>query len=284
MTPAPATATAKPAPKSTLDIESPYPLTGQQIQFCREQGYIKLKNVLSPAVLEHYGPVINERVRELNTLDLPMSERTTYQKAFLQIMNIWTHCPVVKELVFSKRLARLAAELMGSRGVRLYHDQALYKEAGGGVTPWHADQQYWPLETSKTITAWIPLQAVPLEMGPLAFGAGSHRFQAGRDLEISDESEQKLGQLLRDQSKLIEEPFDLGEVSFHFGWTFHRAGINTTPQMRGVITIIYFDQDAIVAQPKNKNQLNDLNTWLPDAKIGQVAATRLNPVLYTSPA
>ena len=168
--------------------------------------------------------------------------------------------------------------------MRLYHDQALYKEAGGGVTPWHADQQYWPLETSKTITAWIPLQAVPIEMGPLAFGAGSHRFQAGRDLEISDESEQKLGQLLRDQSKLIEEPFDLGEVSFHYGWTFHRAGINMTPQMRGVITIIYFDQDAIVAKPQNKNQLNDLNTWLPDAKIGQVAATRLNPVLYTTPA
>lgn len=281
----PASAAVSHAPKkSTLDLDTPYPLTREQIQFCREQGYIKLKNVLSPAVIEHYGPVINARVRELNTLDLPMDQRTTYQKAFLQIMNIWTHCPVVKELVFSKRLARLAAELMGSSGVRLYHDQALFKEAGGGVTPWHADQQYWPLETSKTITAWIPLQAVPIEMGPLAFGAGSHRFQAGRDLEISDESEQKLGELLKDQSKLIEEPFDLGEVSFHFGWTFHRAGINTTPRTRGVMTIIYFDQGAIVAEPKNKNQLNDLNTWLPDARVGHVAATRLNPVLYTQPA
>jgi ectoine hydroxylase-related dioxygenase (phytanoyl-CoA dioxygenase family) len=277
-----ASAAAKPAPTSTLDFDTPYPLTQEQIRFCREQGYIKLKDVLSPAVIEHYGPVINQRVRELNTLDLPMSERTTYQKAFLQIMNIWTHCPVVKELVFSKRLARIAAELMGSPGVRLYHDQALFKEAGGGVTPWHADQQYWPLETSKTITAWIPLQAVPIEMGPLAFGAGSHLFQAGRELEISDESEQKLGQLLKDRSKLIEEPFDLGEVSFHFGWTFHRAGVNMTPQMRGVITIIYFDEGAIVAKPQNKNQLNDLNTWLPDATVGQVAATRLNPVLYTT--
>ena len=53
--------------------------------------------------------------------------------------------------------------------------------------------------------------------------------------------------------------------------------------MRGVITIIYFDEDAIVAKPQNKNQLNDLNTWLPDATIGQVAATRLNPVLYYQP-
>ncbi len=263
-----------------FDLDTPYPLSAEQIKFFRSQGYVKLKDVFSPEVLGHYGPVINARVRELNTLDLPMSERTTYQKAFLQIMNIWTHCEVVKELVFSKRLARLATELVGCGGVRLYHDQALFKEAGGGVTPWHADQQYWPLATSKTITAWIPLQAVPIEMGPLAFGAGSHRFNAGRDLEISDESEQKLGELLKDRSKLIEEPFDLGEISFHYGWTFHRAGVNQTPQMRGVITVIYFDKDATVAEPKNKNQLNDLNTWLPGATVGKVAATKLNPVLY----
>ena len=62
---------------------------------------------------------------------------------------------------------------MEVEGVRLYHDQALFKEAEGGITPWHADQYYWPLSTSKTITYWIPLQAIPLEMGPLEFSAGS---------------------------------------------------------------------------------------------------------------
>jgi ectoine hydroxylase-related dioxygenase (phytanoyl-CoA dioxygenase family) len=267
-----------------FDLDTPYPLSAEQIEFFRSQGYIKLKDVFSREALEYYGPVINARVRELNTLDVPMNERTTYQKAFLQIMNIWTHCEVVKELVFSKRLARLATELLGCRGIRLYHDQALFKEAGGGVTPWHADQHYWPLATDNTITAWIPLQAVSAEMGPLAFGAGSHRFNLGRDLEISDESEQTLSQLLKDQSKLIEEPFDLGEISFHYGWTFHRAGVNKTPQMRGVITVIYFDEEAIVSEPKNKNQLNDFNTWLPGATVGEIAATRLNPVLYSQRA
>ena len=67
----------------------------------------------------------------------------------------------------------LPYQVVMQRGVRMYHDQALYKEAGGGITPWHADQYYWPLETDKTITAWIPLQATPLEMGPLEFSAGS---------------------------------------------------------------------------------------------------------------
>jgi hypothetical protein len=52
--------------------------------------------------------------------------------------------------------------------------------------------------------------------------------------------------------------------------------------MRGVITVIYFDKDALVAEPKNKSQLNDLNTWLLDATIGRMADTKLNPVLWES--
>jgi ectoine hydroxylase-related dioxygenase (phytanoyl-CoA dioxygenase family) len=272
------------ATRSGLDLDSHYPLTPDQIRFFRQQGYIKLKNVLSPETLAYYGREISAKVLELNTMQLPMEQRTTYEKAFLQIMNLWTHSQVVQEFVYSKRLARLAAELLGCRGVRLYHDQALYKEAGGGVTPWHADQYYWPLDSDNTITVWIPLQATPMEMGPLAFSAGSHRFEFGRDLEISDESEKTLGQTLKDRSKLIDEPFELGEVSFHYGWTFHRAGTNTTTRPREVITIIYFDQDARVIEPKNKNQIADLKTWLPGARIGDVADTPLNPVLYSAAA
>jgi ectoine hydroxylase-related dioxygenase (phytanoyl-CoA dioxygenase family) len=118
-----------------------------------------------------------------------LEDRDTYGKAFLQLFNLWRENQNIKELVFSKRLARIATQLMQVEGVRLYHDQALYKESGGGITPWHADQYYWPLETDKTVTAWIPLQATPLEMGPLEFSAGSHRIVEGRELAIGDESE-----------------------------------------------------------------------------------------------
>jgi ectoine hydroxylase-related dioxygenase (phytanoyl-CoA dioxygenase family) len=93
----------------------------------------------------------------------------------------------------------LAADLMEVEGVRLYHDQALFKEAGGGITPWHADQYYWPLATSKTITAWIPLQATPLEMGPLEFSAGSQQVLTGRELSISDTSENIIEKKLEGQ-------------------------------------------------------------------------------------
>src|SRR5215831_6077773 len=171
------------AADNRVDLDSRYPLSDVQIRFFRENGFVKLKNVFSPATIAKYGPTITRRVHELNTLHLPMEERTTYQKAFLQVMNIWRESEVVKAFAFSKRLARLAAELMGTTGVRMYHDQALYKEGRGGFTPWHADQYYWPLASTHSITIWIPLQKTPMEMGPLAFAPKSHLHDLGRDME-----------------------------------------------------------------------------------------------------
>lgn len=269
---------------SALDLsvlDESFYLSPEQIDFYREHNYIKLKQVLPPDVLEHYSQIIAKRVKELNTQHLPMDQRDTYGKAFLQIMNIWTKSEEVKRFVFSKRLARIATELMGVSGVRIYHDQALFKEPGGGFTPWHADQYYWPLTSDHTITAWIPMQPVPLEMGPLEFSAGSQRIPLGRNLKISDDSEAYISKALRiNDFPHIIEPFELGEVSFHSGWVFHRAGANQTDQMRQVMTVIYMDMDMRLKAPENPNQQNDWDTWCPGAAIGEVVDTPINPIIY----
>jgi len=262
------------------ELDTPFALTPEQRSFYAENGYIKLKDGLTPALLEHYRKVISERVAELSADALPLEQRTTYGKAFLQIMNLWTKSDEVKEFVFGKRLARIAAELMGATGVRIYHDQALYKEAGGGITPWHADQYYWPVSSDRMVTAWVPLQATPREMGPLAFCEKSHRFQIGRDLEISDESEMTLRQALS-SFRMEESGFDLGEVSFHSGWTFHRAGANTSDRPREVMTVIYMDEAIRLVAPKNKNQMADIDRWCPGVEVGEVVASPLNPVVYS---
>ena len=272
------TTTALPA----LDIDSEYKITSEQAARFQRDGYIKLKNVLSPEALDYYGREITRLVLEQAKDHQPLDQRTTYGKAFLQIMNIWRHSEIVKEFVFGKRLARIATALLQTRGVRVYHDQALYKEAGGGYTPWHVDQHYWPLSSEKSVTAWIPLHAVPLENGPLMFSIGSQRIKAGRDLEISDDSEKTIDELLKLSSLPVDEtPFDLGEVSFHLGFTFHRAGPNKLPKAREVMTIIYIDRDMRLSEPKNESQKRDWNAWCPDVKIGEVIDSPLNPLIYS---
>lgn len=262
-------------------LNTPYSLTKEQIDFYQENRFIKLKQVFDQPTISYFNEVITRRVEQMNMQTTPLESRSTYGKAFLQLFNLWREDDLVKELVFSKRLAKIATDLMQTSGARLYHDQALFKEGGGGITPWHADQYYWPLDTDKTITAWIPLQATPLELGPLEFSAGSHRIVEGRNLEISDESEQQIEQKLRvTDFKHIIEAFDIGEISFHSGWVFHRAGANSTSQMRKVMTIIYMDRDMRLKSPENQNQINDWNTWCPGAAIGEVINSPLNPILY----
>lgn len=264
------------------DLDRPFALRDETIAAFQRDGFAKLPEVLSPAAIAAYAPAITAQVTA-RAKDLPpLDQRNTYGKAFLQVSNLWPVDETIRRFVFSQRLARLAAELMGCRGVRLYHDQALDKEPGGGFTPWHADQKYWPLATANCVTAWIPLQAVPLDMGPLAFAVGSQRIIAGRDLAISDESERRISQTLHDVPK-SETAYALGEVSFHAGWTFHRAGPNRTDRFRRVMTIIYMDIDMRLKEPENKSQRWDWECWCPGAQVGGIIDSPLNPVLWQAP-
>lgn len=269
--------------KSIIEfLNTPYSLKQEQVDFYQKNRFIKLKEVLNLETIQFYNEVISKQVNEMNQEQTALEDRTTYGKAFLQLFNLWTENPIIKELIFSKRIAKIASELMEVKGVRLYHDQALFKEGGGGITPWHADQYYWPLESDKTITAWIPLQETTLEMGPLEFSAGSHTIVEGRELEIGDESEELIQKKLRvTDFKHVIEAFDIGEISFHSGWVFHRAGANTKNEMRKVMTIIYMDKDMLLKNPDNKNQIHDWNTWCPGAKIGEIINSPINPVLYS---
>jgi ectoine hydroxylase-related dioxygenase (phytanoyl-CoA dioxygenase family) len=265
-----------------LDLNAAYPLTPTQIEQFRRDGFIKLKDVLDVETLEHYGQEITRLTIEMNTQHLPLAERSTYDKAFLQVMNLWEQSPVVHEFISGQRLARIAAELLEVDGVRLYHDQSLYKESGGGITPAHADQYYWPLGSDRTITAWIPLHAVPNEMGPLGFYARSQSVEFGRDLGISDESEAKISaNMARHGFEFVSSPFDLGEVSFHLGWTFHKAGANVSNQPRSVMTIIYMDAQMKLQPAINPIQANDAAKWCPGVLAGELASSARNPLLYS---
>ncbi len=264
-------------PLSALD--APFALDEAAIAAYRRDGHVQLARALDPRVLAEHAPELTRLVSAASQSAKPLAQRDTYGKAFLQVCNVWEQSAQARAFVFGKRLARIASALMGTRGVRLYHDQALDKEPGGGMTPWHCDQQYWPLATSHCVTAWIPLQDVPKDLGPLQFASGSQHLVPGRDLVISDESERFLSRNLRDCPQVVQ-PFALGDVSFHAGWTFHRAGPNTSDRYRRVMTIIYMDIDMIAKEPENANQRGDLHNWCPGIEPGQVCASVRNPVLF----
>jgi hypothetical protein len=263
-------------------LDAPYPLTDAHKTRFREDGFIRLPGVFDAATLAAFDREITRLTMEHNPVaDVPLERRDTYGKAFIQVGNLLTMSSEAKRLSFSRRLAGIATGLLGTRGVRMWHDQALYKEPGGGFTPWHADQQYWPMASALCVTAWIPLQAVPMELGPLSFAPGSHLKKIGRDLEISDESERVIRAALREHGLAeVAEPYAAGDVSFHLGWTLHRAGPNTSDRPRKVHTVIYMDADMRLAEPRSGNQRNDHASWTPSTLVGEIMDDPLNPVLY----
>lgn len=253
----------------------------EQIEEFRKNGHTLVRGVLSPEEVDAFRPVILKAAADKNTEKRKLEERDTYGKAFLQIMNLWETDENAKQFTLAKRFAKIAADLLGVDNVRIYHDQALFKEPGGGPTPWHQDQYYWPVDTHKTVTMWMPLIDIREGMGMLTFATGSHKAGNVFDYEISDESEQEFDKYVKDQAFPISRPFEMkaGDATWHYGFTIHNAPGNESAKMREVMTIIYVADGALITEPKNKYQQADHATWIKSLPIGSPVASELNPLV-----
>ena len=94
---------------------------------------------------------------------------------FIEDFCNWQANADYRALACQPPLPQVAALLMGSRTVRLYHDHMLTKEPGTRQrTPWHQDQPYYNIDGMQNVSMWIPVD--PVSRGStLEFVAGSHR-------------------------------------------------------------------------------------------------------------
>lgn len=265
------------------NIQEEYPLSKEQVTYYQEKGHIVLRQVASPEEINVYEPVIRNLVKESNHHNKSLEERDTYGKAFIQIGHVWRKNEAARRFILAKRFAKIAADLMGVDGVRIYHDQALFKEPGGGHTPWHQDQIYWPLDTDKTITMWMPLVDISEEVGSMTFASASHMKGFISKLVISDESHVTLKDYI--EAKGMEQvnygAMAAGDATFHAGWTLHSAPANPTGIMREVMTVIYFADGTRVAEPDSNARRSDLAECLPGCKPGGLADSPLNPLVFS---
>ena len=269
--------------QSLPTLDTNYALTSEQIAAFQKNGHIMLPSVCSTEEIAVYRPVLNAATDRFKTENRPMEERDTYGKAFLQIMNLWVQDEDVRRFTLARRFAKIAADLMQAGGTRLYHDQALYKEAHGGHTPWHQDQYYWPLDTEgiQAVTMWMPLVDVSIDMGALTFASGSQNDGFMGHIEISDKSEEVFAEYVAKKGyPLHNEVMRAGDATFHAGWTLHCAPGNSSETVREVMTIIYFADGIRILAPDNPNRQNDLDGWLPGLKPGDLATSALNPLVY----
>ncbi len=265
------------------ELSSSYAVDSAAVHAYQRDGHVLLPGLAEPREIAPFLAALREAGEATRIDRRPLEERDTYGRAFIQMFNLWRHSERARAFVFARRFAEVAAKLLGARGVRLYHDQALFKEPGGGATPWHQDQFYWPLDTEQTITLWMPLSDVTREMGLMTFASGSHRQQSLGEFAIGDESQAAFDLLVAERGFAKHPTPDLqaGDASFHSGWTLHSTPPNRTDQLREAMTVIYFAEGTRVGSIEHPNRRFDRDMWLRGCEPGDLAAGPWNPLLYS---
>ncbi len=208
----------------------------------RDLGYAVVPDLVGHGELDHYREVVTRAVATRKAGDTrTLDAKSRYEQSFIQCQNLWEDFPEVRPLTFHPRVAQAAAELLGAERVRLWHDQALYKEPGGRETDAHQDLPYWPIEEPRALTAWIPFEGSTLDSGAMGYVPGSHRLGLRRFVNIfRAEPEDLLTQPELDGRAPVFVEVPKGGVAFHHALTAHLARPNRTDRARAVHTAIFF--------------------------------------------
>ena len=244
----------------------------------RRDGFVMVPNLLSGEELERFGAAVDRAVRNRGRNDhRALAEKSPYEQSFTQCINLWEDHPEVLPLTFHRKISAVAATLIGVPVLRLWHDQALYKEPGGRYTEPHQDQPYWPMDERDTLTAWIPFDGSTHETGCMGYVPGSHQVGLRKFVNIfkADES-----------VKILEDPriggvapvyveVPRGAVAFHHGLTVHLAKANRSARTRRVHTMIYFRDGATRTKPYVHPSVDR-----PRIKVGDPIASDLTPIVW----
>ena len=113
-------------------------VTPEQIQSYQDNGFIVIDDFLTTDELEYWREAVDEAIEERRQQKLDGSaaggKETFYGNVFLQMMLLSRTNEKVHGLMHDSDLARMITELAQVDGIRLWHDQALYKEPWANPT------------------------------------------------------------------------------------------------------------------------------------------------------
>lgn len=209
------------------------PLTDEQIEQFREQGFILFKKGMSEDLIEAF----NGHVYDIRNQS-PMPEWAACEeskKYSLRLFNPHKHDSFSRQLMKNAIVRGALEQLMGKEAVCV-QSMYFYKEPGSPGQAAHQDYYYIKNDPMTMIAAWIAMEeSVDVENGCLWVMPGTH----------------KLGSLPHGAVKNIEE---------HEHWTEETEGVDTTKQVPVLMEkgdILFFSELLIHSSNKNRS----LNRW-----------------------
>ena len=232
---------------------TPSPLPASVVDSFVRQGATVLRGVLTPAEVQRLSAGIEANLADLSPLAMVASQPDD-PGYFVEDFCNWQRNPDYSSVMRDSALPRVAAQLMHSQTVRLYHDHLLVKEPGTRqATPWHQDQPYYNVSGRQNVSFWIPVDPVSLESS-LRFVAGSHAGtwympRSFRDHQAKWFPDGALAELPDVEGNPVQNPqlawaLEPGDaVAFHM-LTLHASGGVSPDRRRRVFSARYLGDDA----------------------------------------
>lgn len=267
-------------------------LTEHDVRSYQENGFLIIEDFLSEAELAEWRLAVTEAISDRNGIKIPgqnvlvgmddgINEDAEYfSKVFDQLINLWQTNNKVKKLMFDERIGKMAATLAQASGIRIWHDQALFKKPWANPTSWHLDTPFWSFSDRKALSIWVALDDATAENGCLYFIPGSHQETTFENKGIGKNMDGifELYPQLRN-SKSVASKIKAGSCSFHNGLTIHGAGANMTNGYRRAMTCAYMPEGSVFNG--QQNVLSD--TYFQSLKIGDpLIDNDQNPLIYQS--
>lgn len=164
----------------------------------------------------------------------------------------WMRIAEFEDVIRNSEVGPVAAGLMGSGSVQLFHDHVLVKEPGTTLaTPWHQDSPYYFVEGLQTISFWSPLD--PVKETTLRFVAGSHLWKkailptswaAQTDFYPDEKTYMPVPDPDAEGMRILQWQMEPGDaVAFHYK-TLHGARANLTGMRRRAFSVRLNGDDA----------------------------------------
>ena len=261
----------------------------QQIDFYQDNGFIVIEGFLDSGELAHWRETTQEAVDQrlaasagqgfnqgLSNQDNPDAY---YAQVFTQCLKLAETHPGMHELMYDPRLGKMAATLAEVDGIRIWHDQALFKPPFGNPTGWHLDNPYWSFSSRASLSIWVALDDASRDNGCLYYLPGTHKMATWENAGI--------GQNQADLFKIYSQwrtidsvgcPCSAGSAVFHNGLTAHGAGANMTNRPRRAMTCAYMPDGSTF----NGNQNILPQEYFGTLKIGDVLNDdTINPLIWS---
>jgi ectoine hydroxylase-related dioxygenase (phytanoyl-CoA dioxygenase family) len=219
-------------------------LSQAQIDRFVNDGFLLVDDFFSHEELDRFGKFVDAAVRHRTEHDTRnLTDKNLYEQTFVQCMRLWEDHPSVSPFTFHPKLCAAAAALLQTDCVRLWHDQALYKEPGGRKTDAHLDYPFWPTDQPELVSVWIPFADVHPGGGMMSYVQGSHAMGITDFVDIGQLRGGEPYDLLRNPEvasrPLVPVEAKKGSAVFHHACTIHAADANDTDKTRRVFTMAY---------------------------------------------